>query len=138
MKQRVGAYAVVVDGGQVLLAHWATRGQWTMPGGGIDPGEDPQDAVVREVAEETGYDVEVDELLGIDSEVVPALSGGELWHALRVVYRVHVVGGALRDEVDGSTDRAAWFGLDDLDGLPRAPFVGTALRLAGLLPAAPA
>ncbi|UJP40324.1 NUDIX hydrolase [Cellulomonas palmilytica] len=132
MQQRVGAYAVVVDEGRVLLAHWATRRRWTMPGGGIDPGEDPRDAAVRELREETGYDVELDELLGVDSEVVPGLPGGERWHALRVVYRAHVTGGALRDEVDGSTDRAAWFPLDDLADVPCVPFVATALRLAGL------
>ncbi len=115
----MGAYAVVVDGGQVLLAHWASRGIWTVPGGGIDPGEDPRDAAVREVAEETGYDVALDALLGVDSEVVPSVrAGAPDWHALRVVYRAHVTGGALRDEVDGSTDRAAWFPLDAVADLP--------------------
>ncbi|ASR56939.1 NUDIX hydrolase [Cellulomonas sp. CW35] len=134
MQQRVGAYAVVVDGGQVLLAHWASRGIWTVPGGGIDPGEDPRDAAVREVAEETGYDVALDALLGVDSEVVPSVrAGAPDWHALRVVYRAHVTGGALRDEVDGSTDRAAWFPLDAVADLPRHGFVDEALHLAGLL-----
>ena len=137
VQQRVGAYAVVVDEGRVLLAHWTTRRIWTVPGGGIDPGEDPRDATVREVREETGYHVDLDELLGIDSEVVPGRAGAPDWHALRVVYRAHVVGGALRDEVDGSTDRAAWCPLAEVADLPHHGFVDEALRLAGLSPAAP-
>jgi 8-oxo-dGTP diphosphatase len=72
VKLRVAAYAVVVESGQVLLPHWLEGpiSGWTLPGGGIDPGEDPADAVVREVEEETGYHVVVDELLGIDSLVI--------------------------------------------------------------------
>ena len=45
---RIAAYAVVVEDRGMLLAHWneAGRAAWTLPGGGIDPGEDPADAVV--------------------------------------------------------------------------------------------
>ncbi|WP_421734630.1 NUDIX hydrolase [Cellulomonas sp.] len=132
---RVGAYAVVVDSGRVLLPHWRGDGRWMLPGGGIDPGEDPADAAVREVLEETGFDVELDGLLGIDSFVVPAAdrinaSDGPM-HWLRIVYRAHVVGGALRDEADGSTDTAAWFDLAEVPGLRRVELVDVALRLAG-------
>lgn len=132
---RVGAYAVVVDSDRVLLPHWRGDGRWMLPGGGIDPGEDPADAAVREVLEETGYAVELDGLLGIDSLVVPAAdrinpSDGPM-HWLRVVYRAHVVGGELRDEADGSTDTAAWFDLAEVAGLRRVELVDVALRLAG-------
>jgi len=134
---RVAAYAVVVDQGRLLLAHWAEGDLhgWTLPGGGIDPGEHPEQAAVREVREETGYDVELDELLGIDSVVFRSadrvIPGPDL-HGLRVLYRAHVVGGQLTHEVDGSTDEAAWFPLAEIDDLRRVGLVDAARRLAGL------
>lgn len=137
MDIRVAAYAVVVEQERMLLAHWSEGGRagWTLPGGGIDPGEHPADAAVREVREETGYDVELDGLLGVDSHVVRGadriVPGADL-HALRILYRAHVVGGQLTHEVDGSTDEAAWVALDAVDDLRRVGLVDTARRLAGL------
>ncbi len=139
MDIRVAAYGVIVDDGRILLAHWNEGGRsgWTLPGGGIDPGEDPADAVVREIAEETGYAAEAVGLLGIDSHIVPAEQrfvpdAGPL-HALRIVYRARVVSGALANELDGSTDEAAWFALS---GIPsrRVELVNVGLRMAGLAP----
>jgi 8-oxo-dGTP diphosphatase len=137
MDIRVAAYGVIVDDGRILLAHWNEGGRsgWTLPGGGIDPGEDPVDAVVREIAEETGYAAEAGDLLGIDSKVVPAeqrftADAGPL-HALRIIYRASVVGGKLTNELDGSTDEAAWFRLDAIPNR-RVDLVDAALALAGL------
>ena len=139
MDLRVAAYAVVVDARGMLLAHWhdGPRAAWTLPGGGLEAGEDPADAVVREVREETGFDVVVDELLGIHSRVIPARqriapgAAGPL-HTLRIVYRARVVDGELRDEVGGSTDRAAWFALDAVDDLHRVQLVDLAREMAGV------
>jgi ADP-ribose pyrophosphatase YjhB (NUDIX family) len=140
MDLRVAAYAVVLDqDDRLLLAHWneGRRAAWTMPGGGLEPGEDPEAAVRREVREETGYRVAVDQLLGIHSRVIPAgrrLTPGlsEPLHTLRIVYRAHITGGRLRNEVDGTTDRAEWFALADVRELQRVKLVDLALEMAGL------
>lgn len=137
MDIRVAAYGVITEGDRILLAHWNEGGKsgWTLPGGGIDPGEDPADAVIREIAEETGYLAEGGELLGIDSKVIPAEhrfvpDAGPL-HALRIVYRARVVGGTLTNERDGTTDEAAWFALGAIPNR-RVELVDIALRMAGL------
>ncbi|MEW2428777.1 NUDIX domain-containing protein [Micromonospora sp. NPDC047644] len=75
MSFRLAAYAVCIDEGRVLLArHVSPTGDthWTLPGGKVEQAEDPFDAVVREVAEETGCVSVVERLLGVDSRVIPA------------------------------------------------------------------
>jgi 8-oxo-dGTP pyrophosphatase MutT (NUDIX family) len=140
MDLRVAAYALITDEhGRMLLPHWseAAHSGWTMPGGGIDAGEDPADAAVREVFEETGYHVELDGLLGVDSFVIPGAErvrpSERPVQALRIVYRAHVVGGDLRVEEDGSTDGVAWHTQEEVDALDRVPLVDLTRRWAGLI-----
>ena len=140
MDMRVAAYCIIVEGQRILLSHWNEGGNsgWTLPGGGIDPGEDPRDAAIREVFEETGYHAELDELIGVDSRVLPeahrvAGTGTGPLHTLRIVYRAHVTGGELTNEVDGSTDEARWFELAEVEGLRKVSLVNAGLEFAGLL-----
>ncbi|WP_235502721.1 MULTISPECIES: NUDIX hydrolase [unclassified Kitasatospora] len=136
-RQRVAAYGVAVQDGRVLLARWVGRDgtrAWTVPGGGLDHGEDPYAAVIREVREETGYQVEPERLLGIHSQHLldpPFARKGSPkdFHGLRIVYGVRVAGGSLRNEVEGSTDLAAWIPLDEVADLPRVSLVDIALEL---------
>ena len=50
------------------------------------------------------------------------------WHGIRIVYRVEVTGGDLRDEIDESTDAAAWFARGEAAQLPRTELVDAALE----------
>jgi 8-oxo-dGTP diphosphatase len=133
---RVGAYGLVVDQGRVLLAHFSVPGLepgWTLPGGGLEFGEDPSAAAVREVFEETGYRIELTSLLGTDSvHLSPEQRGtpGVLpLHSFRLIYAARIVSGELMSETNGSTDEARWFEFHEVTSLERVPLVDTALRL---------
>ena len=138
MDLRVAAYAVVERRGKILLTHWR-RGRlhgWTLPGGGLESGEDPRDAVVREVMEETGLEARVGKLIGVDSRVmvreeVPEGVDPEL-HTLRIVYRASVKDGPLRHEVGGSSDEARWVPIREIRALRTLSLVQTGLRMAGI------
>ena len=85
-------------------------------GGGLEFGEPPEVAVLRELAEESGYQGEVVGLADVKDRVVTDSEGGGRMHAIRIVYRVRVIGGDLRDEIDGSTDTCGWFTLERRPG----------------------
>jgi len=118
---RAGAYALVVDGsGRILLCRVAPSivpGEvWTLPGGGLGFGEPPDVGVLRELTEESGYVGEIDDLLDASSHIFTDSHGAKV-HAVRIVYRVRVISGDLRDEVDGSTDTCGWFTPDEAAAL---------------------
>ena len=123
-RTRLGAYAVSLDGdGRILLCRLSAdeveAGAWTLPGGGVEFGEHPDEAVVRELAEEAGLTGRIDSVLGIFSRVYPRsrAAGGADMHFIGFLYRVTPTGGDLRDEIDGSTDTCAWFAPDELRAL---------------------
>jgi ADP-ribose pyrophosphatase YjhB (NUDIX family) len=84
---RVGVYAVIFDEGQVLLAHRRDIDWWNLPGGGMEIGETVEEAIRREVLEETGLDVEVEYLLGVYSKPQK--------QEVVLTFRCHVIGGKL-------------------------------------------
>jgi ADP-ribose pyrophosphatase YjhB (NUDIX family) len=127
-RQRVGAYAVILrerDGRiEVLLSRLSQRVSrtelWTLPGGGIDHGENPRVAVIREIHEETGLDATVGETAHVYSAHLPRASRDGLLvdaHAIRIVYDGWVAPDAPTPrvvEVDGSTAESAWKPLEDV------------------------
>jgi 8-oxo-dGTP diphosphatase len=131
---RLAAYAVIRDDrDRILLALWneAEQKRWTLPGGGVELVETVEEGAVREVLEETGYDVRLDGLLGVDSTVfTPAQrSNGSQrpLKAVRVVFAATVTGGELTAEVDGTTDEARWIPIAEVTALPRVSLVDVAL-----------
>ncbi|MBW5423853.1 NUDIX domain-containing protein [Streptomyces sp. BG9H] len=138
---RVASYAVCVREGQLLLARWVAADgnkRWTLPGGGMDHGEDPYDTVIREADEETGYTIEPVTLLGVDSlrRRYPRKLGAVAdFHGLRILYEGRVTGGELRHETNGSTDLAAWHALESVPDLDRVGLVDIGLALWRARPA---
>lgn len=128
----LGAYARCLDAaGRLLLARMATgpdRGRWTLPGGGVEPLEHPDDAVLRELLEEAGVGgVAAGPVLGIYSRTYDRRWG--LVHHVGIVYDVAGVTGELRHEQDGSTDRCDWFTPAELETLPLVPLADFGVEL---------
>jgi ADP-ribose pyrophosphatase YjhB (NUDIX family) len=62
----IGAFAIIFDeGGHVLLCHRRDFDLWNLPGGGVESGELPTEAVIREAREETGLEVVIERLVGV-------------------------------------------------------------------------
>ncbi len=143
-EQRVAAYCVIFDdAGRLLLTalaeHIKPGGWWHLPGGGVEFGEHPDDAVIREVKEETGYDIVIDGLVAADSEAGTRQGkhgGTHRYHALRYVYRATITGGTLGIlERGGSTADVGWFTTEELANLKLVEAVKRALAAAGGRPA---
>jgi 8-oxo-dGTP diphosphatase len=131
-RQRVAAYGVCIDEkGRLLLARasrsLSIRGHWFLPGGGIEHGESPPQALRREIAEESGLTVEVGPLLTVLSDV-RVLPDGLSLHTLRVIYRVTSWTGTLRAEQGGTTDAVRWCTKNELAALPLSAYVQEVVR----------
>ncbi len=136
MSFRLAAYAVCVEQDRVLLVRGGSI--WTLPGGGVEHGEDPFDAVIREFAEETGCDAVAERLLGVDSRVVPAaerrVPDPVLHQNVGVFYQVRITGGELRPEPDGQTAEPRWTPIPGVAHLRRSSLVDVGLTLARTMP----
>lgn len=118
---RLAAYAVVVNERDELLLTWFNGGPrglepgWSLPGGGVDFDERIQDAVVREVHEETGYDVVLGQMLAEHHFTGTSHWDGRPFRSQRLLFAAEVVGGDLgTTEVGGTTDFARWVPVADL------------------------
>ena len=136
-RTRIGSYSLCLDeDGRMLLARLSALevdvGAWTMPGGGINFGEHPDAAAVRELEEETGLIGEIDDVAGIFSHVYrqSTFTGGDDLHFLGIIYRMRIVGGELRDEVDGTTDTCAWLSPAEIEGIRLVELAAFGVRMA--------
>ena len=133
--RRIAAYAVSTDAdGRVLLVRASTRsgtpGVWSLPGGAVDHGEDPNHTVVRETAAETGLSVAVTGLRDVLADMRSLPHRGVTIHTDRLVYEVSVRGGTLVDRVGRPTDLARWHTLEEAEKLRLRPFTAAALGLS--------
>lgn len=106
--------ALVRDGeGRILLQRRADDGRWNLPAGGIDPGESPDQAVVREVREETGLEVRATRVAGVfggPGAFHHRYGNGDEVEFTAIVFECEIVGGALQGDGD-ETAELGWFPL---------------------------
>ncbi|MGL4340299.1 MAG: NUDIX hydrolase [Rhodoglobus sp.] len=137
MDIRVGAYGVIVRDQSILLTHWREGKKWSLPGGGVQAGEQPIEAAVREIREETGFTAALGRLLTVDSVVIAAEerrgAPDQALHSFRIVYEATILSGGLRQELDGSSDDARWFPLSEVQSLPRVSVVDHGISAAGVI-----
>ncbi|HET6560599.1 MAG TPA: NUDIX domain-containing protein [Marmoricola sp.] len=141
-RQRVAAYALLRRGADELLLsrlapHVRFQG-WTLPGGGVDHGEHPRDALRREIYEEAGLHAEPGRLRDVyHAHYTGARPDGlvEDYHAIALIFEAELLPES-RDvephvvDVGGSTDRAAWVTLAEARTLSLS---GAALHALGIL-----
>ncbi|MGW5116395.1 NUDIX domain-containing protein [Streptomyces noursei] len=134
VQTRVSAYAIAVEDERLLLARLSDAsptfapGLWHLPGGGIDPGEQPVEALTRELLEETGLELVTAQLL--DARTYAVRRGGVNWSVTALFYAVDLKPGTPAVvEIDGSTDAVVWTPLADLRDSVLSPAASDALRM---------
>lgn len=90
---KVDARGVVFRDDQILLVRERSDGCWTLPGGWVDIGESPAEAVVREVFEESGYETRAVKLLALYDRQKHA-HPPNLWHTYKLFFLCELIGGA--------------------------------------------
>lgn len=127
VRQRFAAYAVVRSSRGLLATEYSDRtavgGRWGMPGGGIDDGEEPADAVRREVVEETSQSIVLGALMRAQtSQWVGRSPRGTIedFHAVRLIYRAECADPTDPVVIDtgGTTETARWVSLSTWPTLP--------------------
>jgi len=108
-----GVTAVVLKDDQLLLVRRADNGAWTPVTGIIDPGEQPADAAVREVAEEADVRVVPERLAGVGVTEVVIYPNGDQSQYLDLTFLMRWTSGDPHP-ADGENTRAEWFPMDAL------------------------
>jgi 8-oxo-dGTP pyrophosphatase MutT (NUDIX family) len=116
------ASAVVMDDkNRILLQKRRDNGLWSLPGGGMELGEFIEETIIREVKEETGYDVKVLKCIGIytDPEHVIEYYDGEIRQQFSICFACEITGGSL--EVSSESKEVEFISLDQIKNLEMHP-----------------
>jgi 8-oxo-dGTP pyrophosphatase MutT (NUDIX family) len=108
--------------GRLLLGRDSEMDRWSLPGGGVDPNEQPADAAVRECFEETGLLVRLDQLIGVfgGPEFLIHYPNGDVTYYTTAAFRGTIVGGA-HAPMDGEFSELGYFSRSDCDSLDMSP-----------------
>ena len=113
---------IVVEGEQILLVKHrkGNRQYWVLPGGRLEYGETFEECAVREMKEETGLDVKVDDFVFLSEAIAPDRSR----HIVNVYLTAHVVGGILKLGDEPVLAAVDYLPIKDLPSLTLFPPVG--------------
>jgi 8-oxo-dGTP diphosphatase len=114
----IGVGAVIVHGGRVLLVRRATeplKGEWSVPGGMLELGEELRDGVRREALEETGVEVEPGEVLDVFDSIFADAQGRTQYHYVLIDYLCRPVSGQAVAGSDVSEVR--WVSAEELPAM---------------------
>lgn len=105
--------AIVDEQNRILLLKRRDSGNWTMPGGTLEPNESIKDCLVREVLEETGLKVTPYHIINVYSNphAIVAYSDGEVRREFSILFDVKIVGGSLA--IDDESTEYMWFSFED-------------------------
>ena len=125
----IGVGAIIIKGDRALLvkrAHEPLKGEWSIPGGMLELGETLAAGVRREAREETGYDVEVGEVLEVFDRIVPDADGKTKYHYVLIDHLCRIVGGA--ECCGGDAAELRWISRDELATFPIADSAAHVLK----------
>lgn len=114
----LGVGALIFNGDKVLLVERGKPplvGYWSVPGGVVETGERLEDALVREVWEETGLNITADSIATVFERIMPDVSGGCEYHYVLIDFYCTVRDGELRPGDDSTS--VQWFDIDKLGDL---------------------
>lgn len=122
------AVALFNENNELLLLKRRDSKNWTMPGGTLDFGENLTSCAVREVFEETGYKIEISEIIGTytNPNTVVQYSDGEVRQEFTIVYSGNIISGT--PKIDEESLELKWMKIDSINQLPLAPSQKTRIK----------